>query len=183
MNKITFIIIYIFILLTQFNMFSNEGICKTPATKVNYDVDSDRPAKENALKQIKQSLSLGDFADITDMQYLNGYRLNTDNYVVIAKYVTTFRISIKEIESKLKQIDTDNQKQGIFSINGIFSFGLRFKYGDAKAGDAYTETTPFQFLKTENGWVLKGEYRENANHSDNNNSSMNFGEFMMMMMD
>jgi len=89
---------------------------------------------------------------------------------------------MSEIKLKLQQIDTDNQKQGVFSLNSILYLGLYIKYGNANAGDAYTETTPFQFLKTESGWLLKGEYREPSKNTENNNNNSGIGLGMLMMM-
>ena len=183
LNKVFGICFVCFYLITFNIYYSIEGNCKTSSININNEVGFDKPIKENALKQIKQGLSVAGFADISDLQYLNGYRLNTDNHVVIAKYVTTFRMSMNEIKLKLQQIDTDNQKHGIFSLYSILYLGLYMKYGNANVGDSYTETTPFQFLKTENGWLLKGEYRESSNHSESNSndSGIGLGTLMLMM--
>jgi hypothetical protein len=176
-----------FLSILFYTIILPEAFCKNYSSKTCLPIESNRLEKDNALKQIRKFISLGDFADITNLQYNNGYSLNKYNYVVIAGYTTTFRMSIKDIQEILQQIDDNNKKENVFSLNSMLALGLYIKYGQIKAGDSYNETRSYHFIKTENGWVCKGEYKENEgeNHTkqEDNNSGIGLGTLMWMMID
>jgi len=121
---------------------------------------SSRPNKADALIQIKSLNEIPGIVSCSDVKYLNGYEEDRNNYVVIAQYKLTLNKSLKQIQDdELKRQKNKRKYKYEDDIEGGTSMGLyiilSIRFGiDSKEGETIVEKKQFNFIKTENGWLL-----------------------------
>lgn len=100
---------------------------------------SNKPDKSQAISQVEKELT-SDRWVATNVQYVNGFAKDENNYVVSVSFTRLF-------EKSLDEIYRENQELGKF---------IRNLYGNVEPGMAFDETADAKFVKSENGWIMRG---------------------------
>jgi hypothetical protein len=120
--------------------------------------ETSRPDRANALAQIKRYLSdqgsaeSNELWDLKNLKYANGYQKDSNRYVVILTFTRVFKKAAAEIVSSAK---ADNKTKEIMD-QYVLALSIGSKFGDFHAGDSFDEAWSFDFLLTENGWLITG---------------------------
>lgn len=100
---------------------------------------SNKPDKNEAVSQVEKELT-SDVWKPSNVQYVNGYAKNENNYIVSVSFTRSF-------EKYLDEIYRENQELGK---------SIRNVYGNIEPGMAFDETADAKFVKSENGWIMLG---------------------------
>jgi hypothetical protein len=106
----------------------------------------DRPTHKDALDQISKLIS-EDGSTITKPVYVNGFRKDSNDYIVLMTFTRNFMVS----SSTYEKSTADNP-----IIAFAESVALSSLYGHFEPGDSFDEACKFRFPRTENGWILQG---------------------------
>ncbi len=110
-----------------------------------------KPGKSSAVKQIEAHISqtFGKIAEVTDVNYVNGYEEDENHYIVLGESTLRFTVSRKDVPKGIFGRGVLNE----FKTLAFVSL-LMVELGDWQAGEQFTVSNSYRFLKTEKGWAL-----------------------------
>jgi hypothetical protein len=118
------------------------------------------PDHKDALNQIKNDSGSPWISSITKLEYVNGYQIDDNHYVVATTFTRVFKVSSKELYDKDgvyrgKAVDKAIDENPLAATMAVLQ-NLLVNYGRFEPADSLDEACNYLFLRTEKAWILQG---------------------------
>jgi hypothetical protein len=114
---------------------------------------SSNPGNQEVEKLFREAMQSENFS-IEKYEKLNGYSGDGGTYIAEVRYDIIYKKSLEEL-ALIAKASTNGSFIEVASVD-LAMRQLQSQFGDFKAGFRATRTEKLAFIKTENGWRIKG---------------------------